>query len=132
MIERNGRPYAVRGEALLPWSFFGYGAPEPRPARGAARVLTPPAIVAALAAGYRPRWAEDLVDDASSVRARYGSPSSPRLLLAACGEEPLAPIELAARSRNSAPSILIPPPQNRRSTPIAPAAASSPCDSIQR
>ena len=32
MIERNGRPYAVRGAALLPWSFFGYGAPEPRPA----------------------------------------------------------------------------------------------------
>jgi hypothetical protein len=61
MIERNGRPYAVRGAALLPWSFFGYGAAEPRPAHEKARVLTPPAIVAALAAGYRPRWAEDLV-----------------------------------------------------------------------
>jgi hypothetical protein len=50
----------VRGAALLPWSFFGYGAPEARPASEAARVLTPPAIVAALEAGYRPRWAEDL------------------------------------------------------------------------
>ena len=60
MIERDGRPYAVRGAALLPWSVFGYGAPEPRPAGGKARVLTPPALVAALEAGYRPRWAEDL------------------------------------------------------------------------
>jgi hypothetical protein len=61
MIERNGRPYAVRGAALQPWSFFGYGAPEPRPDGECARVLTPPAIVAALMAGYRPRWTEDLV-----------------------------------------------------------------------
>jgi hypothetical protein len=60
MVERDGRPYAVRGEALLPWSFFGYGAPEPRPADVSARVLTPPVIVAALAAGYSPRWAEEL------------------------------------------------------------------------
>ena len=60
MIARGGRPYAARGGALLPWSFFGYGAAEPRPARETARVLTPPAIVAALEAGYRPRWAEDL------------------------------------------------------------------------
>jgi len=61
MIERDGRPYAVRGAALLPWSFSGYGAPEPRPTRREVRVLSPPAIVAALEAGYRPRWAEDLV-----------------------------------------------------------------------
>ncbi len=61
MVERNGRPYAVRGAAFLPWSFFGCGAAEPRPVHEKACVLTPPAIVAALAAGYRPRWAEDLV-----------------------------------------------------------------------
>ena len=61
MIERDGRPFAVRGTALLPWSFFGYGAPERRPAGERVRMLTPPANVAALMAGYRPRWAEDLV-----------------------------------------------------------------------
>ncbi len=60
MIARDGRAFAVRGAALLPWSFVGYGEPRPRPARRTRRVLTPPSIVAALAAGYRPRWAEDL------------------------------------------------------------------------
>jgi len=60
MIERDGRPFAVRGAALLPWSHLGYGVPQARPPRGSVRVLTPPAIVAALEAGYRPRWAEDL------------------------------------------------------------------------
>lgn len=60
MIERAGRPYAVRAAALLPWSFSGYGAPEPHSPSETARVLTPPAIVAALEAGYQPRWAEDL------------------------------------------------------------------------
>ena len=58
MVERAGAPFAVRGDALLPWSFFGYGAPEPRPRAARVRVLTPPSIVRALAAGYRPRWAE--------------------------------------------------------------------------
>jgi len=61
MIERDGRPYALRGAMLLPWTFFGYGAPEPRPSAGWAPTLTSPAIVAALSSGYRPRWAEDLV-----------------------------------------------------------------------
>ena len=46
---------AVRGPTLLPWSFAGYGTPEPRPA-GLATVLTPPTSLAALAAGYAPAW----------------------------------------------------------------------------
>jgi hypothetical protein len=58
MVERAGAPFAVRGDALLPWSFFGYGASEPRPRAARVRVLTPPSIVRALASGYRPRWAE--------------------------------------------------------------------------
>ena len=61
MIEWNGRPHARRGDALLPWSFFGYGAPAPRPPGATARLLTPPSIVVALARGYSARWAEDLI-----------------------------------------------------------------------
>ncbi len=58
MIERDGRAFALRGDAILPWSFDGYGAPRSRPRAGLARVLTPPSIVRALAAGYSPRWAD--------------------------------------------------------------------------
>lgn len=58
MVALDGAAFAVRGDALLPWSFDGYGAPRQRPRIGAVRVATPPSIVAVLAAGYRPRWAE--------------------------------------------------------------------------
>jgi hypothetical protein len=44
----------VLGDSVLPWSFGGYGPPEPRPASGWATVLTPRSIVETLAAGYRP------------------------------------------------------------------------------
>ena len=61
MIERDGRPYAVRGEAMLPWSFVGYGAPQPRP-RAGARARSDAALDRARACGRLcPRWAEDLV-----------------------------------------------------------------------
>jgi hypothetical protein len=58
MIARDGRAYAVRGTALAPWSFAGYRAPLPFEPDAVADVLTPPSTVAALAAGYRPIWAE--------------------------------------------------------------------------
>ena len=48
--------YAVRGPCLLPWTPSGYGPPRARPAGIDVDVLTPPAIVAALAGGYRPQW----------------------------------------------------------------------------
>jgi hypothetical protein len=60
IIDRDGQAFAVRADALLPWSFLGYGAPQPRPRAGAARALTPPSILRALAAGYQPRWADAL------------------------------------------------------------------------
>jgi hypothetical protein len=60
MIADDGDALAVRGDALLPWSFTGYGAPRPRPRAGAARALTPPSILRALSAGYRPRWADPI------------------------------------------------------------------------
>ena len=61
MIAREGRAYAIRGGALVPWSFAGYGAPEPLAPHSIADVLTPPSTVAALANGYRPLWIEALV-----------------------------------------------------------------------
>jgi hypothetical protein len=47
--------YAVRGAHLLRWSDRGYTEKIARP-RGSVNVLTPPSIVAILAAGYRPQW----------------------------------------------------------------------------
>jgi hypothetical protein len=47
---------AVRGPNLLSWTPAGYGTPRSRPAGIEVEVLTPPAIVAALSAGYRPHW----------------------------------------------------------------------------
>ena len=56
MIERDGAALLVRGEALYPWSFAGYGAPLPRP-RGTTRVraLTPRSMVRAIGQGFSPQ-----------------------------------------------------------------------------
>jgi hypothetical protein len=56
MIVLDDAPLAVRGDALLPWSFAGYGPARPRPRGIAVDLLTPPAVVAVLASGYRPQW----------------------------------------------------------------------------
>jgi hypothetical protein len=64
MIARGGRPFAVRGDSLLPWTFAGYGAPAPLEPDAVADVLTPPSTVAALKNGYRPLWAEALAPSA--------------------------------------------------------------------
>jgi hypothetical protein len=56
---------AVSGACLLRWTPTGYTERRPRPRGGAADVLTPPAILAALASGYRPCWhpsARELID----------------------------------------------------------------------
>ena len=58
MIARDGLAFAVRGDALLPWTFAGYGAPAARPRGPSAQVLTPPAIVAVLRRGFAPQWHE--------------------------------------------------------------------------
>ena len=60
MIARDGRAYAVRSGALLPWSFAGYGAPAPLEPDAIVDVLTPPSTVAALKGGYKPLWPEAL------------------------------------------------------------------------
>ena len=54
-VEIDDAAFAVRGSHLLRWSDGGYVEKIARP-RGLATVLTPPSIVAVLAAGYRPQW----------------------------------------------------------------------------
>jgi hypothetical protein len=44
----------LAGGAVLPWTFAGYRAPVPLPPATRVELLTPPATVAAIAAGYRP------------------------------------------------------------------------------
>jgi hypothetical protein len=56
LTDAPGAALALRGDALLQWTPAGYGARRKRPRRVAADVLTPPASLAALAAGYRPHW----------------------------------------------------------------------------
>ncbi|MCW2308105.1 hypothetical protein [Rhodobium gokarnense] len=58
MVVFEGVPHAVSGDRLLPWRFEGYGLAVERPVGITVSVLTPPAILAVLAAGYRPRWHE--------------------------------------------------------------------------
>jgi hypothetical protein len=48
--------YALQGPRLLAWTPSGYDDGRARPAGMVVDVLTPPAIVAALLAGYRPQW----------------------------------------------------------------------------
>ena len=58
VIAVDSRPFAVRNGELLPWSFDFYGAPVRLPENAHLTLLTPPSIVDALRAGYRPGWHE--------------------------------------------------------------------------
>ena len=55
-IAIDGVAWAVRGRLLLRWSPRGYDARKRRPRRTTVNVLTPPATLHVLAAGYRPQW----------------------------------------------------------------------------
>lgn len=48
-------PALVLDCAVVPWTVEGYGAAQRRPADGSVAVITPPATVAALRAGYQPQ-----------------------------------------------------------------------------
>jgi len=57
MVEAQGRAFAVRRGKLLPWDFAGYGQSRPLREVGARfSLITPPATVAAMHAGYLPVW----------------------------------------------------------------------------
>ncbi|HTU82165.1 MAG TPA: hypothetical protein VMF61_08555 [Candidatus Acidoferrales bacterium] len=53
-VRLDSGAWLVRGGDVLLWSDRGYVARRPRPLSGDAEVLTPPAIVGVLRAGYRP------------------------------------------------------------------------------
>ncbi len=55
MVSVDGSPALVSGGTLLPWSFDGYGSALAADQDASLTLLTPPSIVAALAAGYLPR-----------------------------------------------------------------------------
>ena len=54
MVVHDGRPALVASRALRPWSLDGYGPALSVSPDARLTLLTPPSIVAALAAGYRP------------------------------------------------------------------------------
>jgi hypothetical protein len=62
MIALDRDPYAVRGGSLLHWTPQGYDTRKRRLRGAMVDVLTPPAIVDVLAAGYQPRWHPTTLD----------------------------------------------------------------------
>jgi hypothetical protein len=54
-VRLAGEPWLVRDDVVVPWSTEGYGTPRRRPRSGAVDLITPPASVAVLRAGYRPQ-----------------------------------------------------------------------------
>jgi len=62
----DGAAFAIRGDTLLHWTPEGYNALKPRPRGIAVDVLTPPAILQVLSAGYEPRWHRSAKDQPSA------------------------------------------------------------------
>jgi hypothetical protein len=56
MIALEEGAFAVRGDALPRWTPSGYDGDKRRPRATMVDVLTPPAILAVLKAGYSPQW----------------------------------------------------------------------------
>jgi hypothetical protein len=56
MLPQKAGAFAVRDSVLLSWTPLGYRDPIARPSGIDVEVITPPAILAAFAHGYLPRW----------------------------------------------------------------------------
>lgn len=56
MVAMGNDAFAVRGDTLLRWTSEGYAEAKTRPRRFDIDALTPPATLAVLAQGFRPRW----------------------------------------------------------------------------
>ena len=72
MVLRDGAPWLVLGAELLRWTTAGYVERAPRPARAAARVITPPALLDVLRAGWH--GAVPLLHPSAGPRARAPRP----------------------------------------------------------
>jgi hypothetical protein len=55
-VTLEGAAFAVHGDALLRWTTAGYSERMPQSRGIIVDVLTPPAILDALSAGYQPHW----------------------------------------------------------------------------
>jgi hypothetical protein len=67
---RVGETVGLLMGGLRPWSFAGYAPARPLPPDTTVDLLTPPASVAALRAGYRPLLHESAPDRADLGRLR--------------------------------------------------------------
>jgi hypothetical protein len=56
MVAIGNAAYAVRGGALMQWTPYRYAPVDTERRWSQVEVLTPPAIVGVLSAGYVPRW----------------------------------------------------------------------------
>jgi hypothetical protein len=54
-------PVLVVDDRLVPWPPAGYGPPRPRPSMGTVDLITPPASLAAVRAGFHPQLAPEAV-----------------------------------------------------------------------
>lgn len=64
----GGDAFAVKDNALLPWTPSGYGKPRSRLRGVEVDVLTPPSILRALSRGFVPRWHETANADVAPRR----------------------------------------------------------------
>jgi hypothetical protein len=55
-IVLDGHAFALQGQSLLRWTPPGYDAGRKRPRGIAVDVLTPPAVIGVIEAGYKPLW----------------------------------------------------------------------------
>jgi hypothetical protein len=69
IVSVDGEPHLVRGDALLPWSFGGYGAPRAGRLPARVEVLTPRSAVDALRGGYVAGLHESATSSLAQARA---------------------------------------------------------------
>ena len=75
--DAEGQFLAIKDDTALLWTPAGYSQSQPRP-DGLVDVLTPPASVAALKAGYQPLWHDTAIDQGEPQHDRGHAPDVAR------------------------------------------------------